>query len=417
MISTCTNNIFSNVLSDNGLSQTKHQRNRKMKQSGTFSQNRTGLEVMPKGNSETFADTTELIRQEQQRRIRHIRNACANTSLFQNQSYAGKSSLLYYYSREHNFSYCKVPKAGCSFWTQVFTILRTGTTRSDKVFGMSRKNLHIKLKRGSRISFMSRERLNSRSVLVSRDPFSRLFSAFIDKMYLPLFYKVAIKIVERQRKLTENGRNCANDITFQEFLDDVIQRVYEGRTVNRHWAPIISLCNPCEVNALTLVKQETFSTDVEFTLKEIGIPDEEYSVIHDALHDHRIETTIPGIISTVLTMSYTSRRCMNKIEVARRIWKSFQIQGYLKDDLPFPRNVINMEEKARSGRYLSDVILKTIRDNPLTSEESKRQRRRALETAYKRISDKTIRYIQDIYKQDFAIFDYSLEPPLPKRRN
>ena len=100
--------------------------------------------------------------------------------------------------------------------------------------------------------------------------------------------------------------------------------------------------------------------------------------------------------------------------MARRIWKSFQIQGYLKDNIPFPRSLINTETKAKSAKYLSDVILRAIRDSPLTSDESKRQRRHALETAYKHISERTIRYIQDIYKQDFVLFDNPLEPPSAK---
>ena len=352
---------------------------------------------------------------EQQRRIRHIRDACADNSLFRNQIYKGRSSLLYYYSPEYDFNYCKVPKAGCSFWTQVFTILRKGKDESDKIFGMARKALHTKLKKQNTAKFNSKERRKSQSILVSRDPYSRLFSAFIDKMFLPLFYHGAIEIVKRQRNLPGDALTCANDITFQEFLNDTIQKAYQGRTLNRHWAPIISLCNPCQVNAFALVKQESFSTDVEYALKEIGIAKQEYEVIHDALHDHRIGSTIPGIVQTVLKLSYSSRRCMTKIEVASRIWKSFQIQGYLKDDITFPYDIIDTEDKAKSAKYLSDVILKTIRDNPLTSEESKRQRRRALVTAFKSVGKRTIKYLQDIYKQDFILFDYTFDPPSEKR--
>ena len=409
---------YLNIVSDHGFRENVKHRNGKIKQTGikpsVDSENLSILEEGAGSKSDTNTDDRELLRQEQQRRIRHIRDACANESLFRNKVYTGKSSLLYYYSSGYNFSYCKVPKAGCSFWTQVFAILRKGTEQSDKVFGMTRKNIHRKLKNGNKLNFGSKTQLNSQSVLVSRDPFSRLFSAFIDKMFLPLFYGLAIQIVKRQRNLKYNALTCANDITFQEFLDDLIQNANQGKTLNRHWAPIISLCKPCEVNALSLVKQESFSTDVEYTLKEIGISDEEYAVIHDALHDHRIESTIPGIVQTVLTLSFSSRRCMTRIEVARRIWKSFQIQGYLKDNIPFPRSLINTETKAKSAKYLSDVILRTIRDNPLTSDESKRQRRHALETAYKHISERTIRYIQDIYKQDFVLFDYPLEPPSAK---
>ena len=351
----------------------------------------------------------ELLRREQQRRLRHLRSACANETLFMNQVYPGESKPRFDYSFKYNLSYCKVPKVGSSFWTQAFIVLRRGWAEGEKVFELARASIH-KLNAGS-LEGLTENILKSRSVVVARDPYSRLFSAYIDKMFLPLLYVVAEQAVRHQRGLAKDELTCPESITFQEFLNHIIQKVLaEGKRVNDHWAPIFSLCNPCEINVLSLVKQESFSTDVEYTLREIGLAEEEYTVIHDALHDRRIESTITGIVQTVLTLTSTGRRCMNSVMIAERIWRSFQIQGYLRDDLPFPSDVIDSENKANSTMFLSEVILRTIKENPLTPDESIRQRRRALETAYEIISEKTIMHIQDIYKQDFELFGYPLEP-------
>ena len=120
------------------------------------------------------------------------------------------------------------------------------------------------------------------------------------------------------------------------------------------------------------MKQESFSTDVEFVLQEIRIASDEFEVIHDALHDHRIEATVPGIIQTVLSRK---PQCKTKLDVARELWLSFQIQGYIKDDISFPDKFINSDESV-NREFLTDLIMNTIRENALTTEESKQQRHR-----------------------------------------
>ena len=354
-------------------------------------------------------NSTEALRLEQLWRIQRIRDACADSSLFVDQIYRGRKSLKYLYSPKYNFSYCKVPKVGCSFWTQAFTVLRKGADVAEDVFGMPRNLVHKRLSSSNHVPFDSNDRRQSRSVLISRDPYSRLYSAFVDKIFLPADPTRAGKIVRRQRDVTDNVV-CGTDITFQEFLNEILKTAYEKKSLNRHWAPIISLCDPCNVNIFALVKQESFSSDVEFALKEIEIATDEFEAIHDALHDHRIESTVPGIVYTVLKPTSGKKSCKTKTDVAKGIWISFQIQGYLRDNIPFPADIID-SDKQIDPKFLTDLILKTIKDNLLTTEESKKQRHRFLVNAYNNIDKKTIEGIQEIYKQDFAMFNYSIEPP------
>ena len=356
---------------------------------------------------------TEDIRQLQIQRIQYLQRACDDKELFKNVAYNRKTRMIYYYTSRYDFSYCKVPKVGCTFWTQVFTILRKGSNASKDIVGLKRNAVHARLGGANHISFESKTRHKSRTVLVSRDPYSRLFSAFIDKMFLPTMYGTAVSIVKRQRTSRKRNLSCANDITFEEFLSDIIDSArVEGKSLNRHWAPIFSLCNPCDVNVLSLVKQETFSVDVEYVLKEVRIANDEFDVIYDALHDHRIETTLPGIVATVVDIAAKdAKNCMSRMEVARRIWVSFQIQGYIKEDIPFPTNTINSNEKAKNPNFLTKVILETIEKHPMSSNDSKIQRRRALVKAYDGLSEGILDKVQKLYKQDFILFDYSFERP------
>ena len=369
-----------------------------------------------KATPQSTYHATEATQQLQTQRLQHLQRVCADKVLFKNAIYMceKKCKIKYLHSSKYNFTYCSVPKAGCSFWTQAFAILRYGANASDAVFGLKRRDLHHQLGVIDYVPFESDTRRNSRSILVSRHPYSRLFSAFIDKMFLPLMYNKAVSIVQEQRNLSTANILCANDITFEEFLAYIVDSANAGRSLNRHWAPIVSLCNPCDTNVLALVKQETFSTDVEYVLRKVGIADDEYNVIYDALHDHRIDATIPGIVATATTLTTINKsvqQCVDRIEVARRIWVSFQVQGYIKDDISFPTKTINTNEKAKNPDFLSKVIIETIEKHPMSPDETKLQRRRALVKAFDGLSKNILYKVKKLYKKDFILFDYSTEPP------
>ena len=233
-----------------------------------------------------------------------------------------------------------------------------------------------------------------------------MFSAFIDKMFLPEAYSEAVSIIQRQRK---TNSSCANDITFEEFLKDIIESVRKRKRLDMHWAPIDNLCHPCDVNAFAIVKLETFTADVEYVLKEVGIADEEFEVIKDALHEHRLETSIPGLVKEVTHVHV--ERCMDRIDVARRIWKAFQIQGHIHDDILFPTKTIDTSEKARNPEFLTKVILETIKKHPMSHNEANLQRRRALVKAFDGVGKDILDEVKELYKQDFILFDYSTKPP------
>ncbi|XP_060582465.1 carbohydrate sulfotransferase 10-like isoform X2 [Ruditapes philippinarum] len=346
----------------------------------------------------------------QKQRINKIKTVCRDTDLFRDLMYKGKNNTRYYYSKTYGFSYCKVPKSGSTFWMQAFYILENEDENSVTVFSKARSRVHG-LTWKFTLKFDSQQRKNSLSVIVSRDPFSRLFSAFIDKSYQCLDKSLNKNIMQFRPALKRH--NCPDDVTFQEFLDFIINEVGREQTLNRHWAPIYNLCRPCDVNAYILVKQESFSKDVEQALKAFSVPDEKLATILSALHEHRIETTIPGIVQTVMNKNKITKKgtCVYGQKLIQRIWTAFKIQGYLKETIEFPSKLFNSKLQYDDTSYVTEVILASINRNKMTSSEMKRRRHKALVDAYKQIRNETLTQIIEIYKFDFTMFNYSTITP------
>ena len=346
---------------------------------------------------------TETLQSDQFQRIQYLHHVCNDKELFRNLAYKKTTSnKSFYFSKKYNFTYCLVPKAGSTFWTQATATLEQGSNAVQSVIAQSRNLIHQRVDQ----TLGSLQR-HIRSILVVRDPYSRLYSAFVDKFMLPT--AVAFLTVKGRGK----EYTCASDITFEKFLTFIYEDTFTGKTLNRHWAPIYSICSPCDVNVLALVKMKTFSADVKFALKQIKITDDEFDAISTGLHSRRVEWTIPSLVQGLYdgTNKAYKTNCANRTVMAERIWLILQIQGFIKSTIKFPYAVVNTEQKASNVTFLIDVILKTIKEHPLTSEESTQQRHRAIVNAYAKISKETIKEIKRIYKQDFILFDYSDVPP------
>ena len=359
-----------------------------------------------------FADNaTDIVQIEQYRRIQNIHDACADSNLLVDKPVKVSSRAFHYFSAKYNFSYYKIPKTGCSIWTQIFSVLNKGSNQSRDVFRQTRPYIHRELTRQNKLRSDKTNRPQFPSVIPSRDPYSRLYSGYIDKIFLSLFPNEVIQVINNQRNNVRNGSICARDATFPDFVKNILKNVFSGKRINKHWAPITSICDPCKADILAIAKQETFSADVEFILNKVGVANDELEIIQDALHKHKVEATLPGYISEVLTHGSKRKTCKTNVDVAKDIWSALKIPGYLREDVAFPVRLAKSEHSLVTPERLTRLVFKAIRNNPLTSEQRQRQRRTALVTAYENVDKNTIEGLKQVYKKDFALFDYSTEPP------
>ena len=322
-------------------------------------------------------------------------------------------SKRYFCNIEYDFCICSVPKSGCTFWSQIFQVLGADTYTFDSIFNKPRALVHrpgFKY----RVEFKDVVRSNMRTILIARDPYSRLYSAFIDKVYLP-----SHTLPSANGLPVEEGDMCnEKNVTFQDFLNFVIRTAKADKSfelMNQHWRPIAALCNPCLVNPFAVVKQETFSDDVEYSLEILEIESKKYVFLTEALHnrsdDIRIKELVKNFEFLPRIKGINKKHCFQSAEVAFRLWHAFQIQGYIDKTAVFPDQMKNSESGKIDWQKFLDLISRVREKYQMGPMRMREQRRNYLVDAYKVIDRHTIKALQTIYRKDFELYDYDPMPP------
>lgn len=319
----------------------------------------------------------------------HLRRQCS--LLNQSRGPADKTKLYHW----KNLNYCKVPKGGSTYWMQIFLALNNVKNITD-LFGKKRSLQH-----SYTMATISWRNTAVTDVIfhVTRNPYSRLFSAYIDKIFLPGFWQLAMDINKR------NGKRCNQPVSFEEFLKFIL--VYYLN--EPHWQPISALCSSCTVPYNVISKQETFNQDAHFILDQLNISQNLKQYFLKNLQEKHTENSIKEI-TKVMSEYARKASCISFLQFIKRLWKSFQIQGYISDSIPCP-----VHEFRSLNFYQIDGIvracLKATRKIHMTETMSDKQRQRHLARAFTSVSSKTIDVIRMTYKNDFEIFGYSYELP------
>ncbi|KAK7507870.1 hypothetical protein BaRGS_00000835, partial [Batillaria attramentaria] len=315
-------------------------------------------------------------------------------------------------TRYGNVSYCVVPKVGCTFWLNVFRYLHndTGKQHYPSPFDIPRMTTHYGGRKSMKYfivnsSFTPEHLVSDLRFMFVRDPYSRLWSAYVDKFLLVDYWRTEGQNIVKQRKVKDNRTHCAGDISFIEFLDYVVSN--QPTRLNEHWKPIQYLCSPCMYRPHVIGKMETFSQDVRYVLKRLNMSWIMDNYDHEA-HVHGEMDMLIDYNYQVLNSKFYSN-CSNTTDLAKRLWRTFQINGYLPSEMAFPQpNAAKM-----NASQFKALAHEAYRNRPTKSpKEWKHQREQAMVDAYKGISRTTLEKLKKLYKYDFEIFDYD---PAPSR--
>ncbi|XP_063379318.1 carbohydrate sulfotransferase 11 [Cydia fagiglandana] len=191
------------------------------------------------------------------------------------------NSKEFFVDHAHNLVWCNIFKAASSSWLYKFNILGG----YDKKFLARSRHTPLTLAR-RKFPRPSTEELRDAintpgviSMLIVREPFVRLLSAYRDKLENitpPYYRKLARAIVAEHR---EGAAKVLGPIksfgpTFYEFVAYLIQKhkdLDQRFPFDEHWAPYYHFCSPCAVNFTVIAKVETLSRDSGYVIYELGL--------------------------------------------------------------------------------------------------------------------------------------------------
>ncbi|XP_046370403.2 carbohydrate sulfotransferase 9-like [Haliotis rufescens] len=302
-------------------------------------------------------------------------------------------------------AFCAIPKVGSSTLKRILYWLHTNQSESSP-FSLNGNAIHYVT--GMKQYFQNAQSVSPyKTFMFVRDPYKRLFSAFIDRLFIPSYKEGSFsqQIINGVRSQPDvKARACGSDVTFTDAVLFVILTYNTPKISEWHFSPQRLFCHQCEINYDVIGKMETFSRDVRYILRKFGMKD----VPVDS-KEMSSDSDI-NIMMDISNASYTIRHtlCMATIDVFRRLWKTFQIRGFLGRHNPFP---------LRQGDALSLEGFQALLRSTYKSDESWRgsgrhqQRELALIVAYRTVPMEYLERLKEIYRPDCELFGYDPEPP------
>ena len=314
--------------------------------------------------------------------------------------------------------YCFVPKTGCTYWKRVLRFIGKdyrGRFKSPEEiprmhahFGPYINTKVIQLHNKSNL-----ERLGNKfRFMFTRDPYERLWSGYLDKLYLPDFWWwLGTKIINATRPgANERSLQCGDDVTFEEFLLFTTNNLKTGDHVDIHFAPVYTQCNPCVIKFDVIGKLETFKEDTALVLEKANV-----SLVNNVRASARdiileeIQTLIKYNFDILSRIKHTTQDldCYNALSIAKRLWKTFQYHGYISDKHEFPfKDFEFVTDLAMMKTALVNRIVHLRKLAGTATETWTRQRQKYITVAYTSVSKEVFDAIGQTYKGDLELFGY-----------
>ncbi|XP_072194706.1 carbohydrate sulfotransferase 9-like [Excalfactoria chinensis] len=214
---------------------------------------------------------------------------------------------------KHKFTYCEVPKVGCSNWKRTIFILQEGLNVEASEIEHDHIHQTSLIKRlsayppGVREEFLN----NYTKVMFTRHPLERLVSAYRDKLlHFEPYYSTTV--ANQIKAMFRKNKNSSAKVSFQEFVSFITAE--PPNTLDIHWKPMFLLCDPCNIHYDILGKYETLGLDSEQVLKAIGAPK---SLRYPSLKRYGSEKRTNGDI----TLEYLRQLSSEQIEKIKKLYQ------------------------------------------------------------------------------------------------
>lgn len=287
-----------------------------------------------------------------------------------------------------------------------------GATKADSPFDIpARAALGGNVELFSDIGFDDAHHIldSSKKFIFVRNPFSRLYSGYIDKLFSPnptYWSTVGRYIVQTVRKNASNiSLQCGHDVTFSEFIKYFIKSQLTNKYRDGHFIPMFDHCRPCRIHYDYIGKMENFKKDSLYILDTLGFTRIKNSLSHfdnQSLHD-----TIADQVDNLFGYSDGYKNCITFHDAFKRLWKKFQIRGILSPNMEF--SFTELQTKALTREKLKSILTEII-----FRQRDKRTLRltkqKAMIDAYNTVDYADLELLSIISQPDCEIFGYDCKP-------
>ena len=350
------------------------------------------------------------MKEEMDRRREHAHQACKRQ-----RKEVSWFTLAIVVFRPLKLAYCHVPKTGTTIWTSVYRYLNQDLYPNylNNPFQMRKFYVHHKQMRHFETLDIFHEGHGyldtSFNILFVRDPYTRLYSVYLEKLYLPdMWNNLGVEIVKHFRPYAiQRSSLCGQDVTFLEFIQYVVQSETKHLKEHDHVSPITNRCHPCGIRYDVIGKEETFSRDVEFTLNKSGL--------HELVRKFRKTDWGERLIQDLVHQCFmslehfTSPACVDVGLVVKRLWQVFQLKGLLPVSSPPPDVDVLLSNDIIIDKVTQEALRQYNEALPRVDDQRTRWRK-SLTNAWADVPRTLLAQIRKTYKDDFDILDYDPYP-------
>jgi len=301
---------------------------------------------------------------------------------------------------------CKVPKCGITFWTTAILTM-TNKVNYEEFQHLDRQQISF-LHDPSTMFSRYKPEVDDSLVFFARNPWKRLYSAYIDKIYrLQLDFIPIIREILKKNK----AEYCGEVPSFQEFLDSIVSNNH-FLINNNHWKPIKNLCNVCMHNYTYMIKMETFVPDSMYLLDKIMTNNtpKKQAIMSLLLDDFSTNSVRQMARQFTYEGGRLQNNCTSFLDVMTRLWISLQTQGFISENIPFNSNLFT-GVSFKDIVQIEEIFLSASNSFVLSESKRKEQKRKYFRQAYSNIKLATLYAIRNIYEDDFRLFGYDMKVP------
>lgn len=323
-------------------------------------------------------------------------------------------------SRDYNIMFCPMCKLASTFWTRFFKMLgsyndaRIETPYDIPISDAPPTKERLTYNDGSFSPVIYQKQYK---FLFVRNPYSRILSAYVDKLFAPnpTFWKgVCTAIIRAQRYPPPSKgkplkpvilKNCGSDLKFEEYVRAIVTR-HNAKplgSVDCHDSEFHSSCHACSIPYNFVGKMESFMDDSVFLFKKLGLNKTLNAIQkfpglldNDALYD---------TVTSAFNFKKDVIKCISWHEALKRVWKKLQIRGVIGKE-QFPLNA------TESGKIELEEFIWLVKETKLktSSAERRKQRREAFIEIYRSVPLDLLNKLKDVYSADFELFSYERSP-------